>query len=122
MMQSLPTTCAPPKPRDVLVTSPMPSLSGSNVEAARLLALASYDFSNPKLERELYRISERAVAIGGSVMGGFAFVERDRIRIFAPIGIRPPALPRERSIAEIAIQQDELLGIPNTLEDPRSAN
>src|SRR5437868_14277918 len=98
----------------------MSRLSGSSVEAARLAALASYDFSDPKLERDFRALLERAAARIGTYLAGYAPVGQERVRIFAPIGIEPTALPRERTITEHAIQQDEMLVIPNTLDDPRT--
>jgi GAF domain len=92
------------------------------IEDLRLQAVSNVvDFDLGK-DRELQEIVELASAVTGSKYSMITFIDEDTQYLKVAKGTTEKTVPREHSFCTHAIEQDELMAVPDTLLDNRFVN
>jgi signal transduction histidine kinase/CheY-like chemotaxis protein len=94
-------------------------LSGSDLENERLAALRALDLLDTAPEPEFDSLTDLAAAVLGVQMAAVSLVDRDRQWFKSALNLPVRETPRDIAICHHTIQQDGILHVPDTLEDPR---
>ncbi|MEJ7778258.1 MAG: PAS domain S-box protein [Daejeonella sp.] len=88
-------------------------------EHARLLSLESYQIVDSIPEKEYDTITRLASYICKKPIATITFIDQESQFIKSHLGMEGDKSPREDSICQLTIQQDELFEIRDTFSDPR---
>src|SRR4051812_33610086 len=91
------------------------------VEVARLAALRSYGVLDSAPERALDELVALAAQICEAPVAAISLVDENRAWFKAQVGHDSREIPREVSFSAHALQEKELLIVPDTALDPRFA-
>ena len=90
-------------------------------EAARLAALDSYDILDTPAEEAFDRITRIARNVFGTSMSTVTFVDGHRQWFKSRQGVLDHQTCKPDSFCNVALRQDEVLVVPDALNDPRFA-
>ena len=91
-------------------------------EAARLEALESYDILDTPAEQAFDRITQIARNVFGVPISAVTFIDGHRQWFKSRQGVLEHQTCKANSFCNVAIRQDEVLVVPDALNDPRFAD
>src|SRR5688572_21580031 len=97
----------------------MAPIPGNEVE--RLRALTEYRILDTPQEHEFDACAELIAKLCDTEIGAVTLIDHDRQWVKAAYGPLPRTIPRTHSFCSHTILSDEVLEVPDTLEDPRFA-
>ncbi len=101
---------------------PVPVASPHADDEARLAELASYEIEALRDDPELVAIVGFAARLCGVPVAQISFVERDRQRFLAGLGLNVRETPREVSFCAHAMREPQLMEVRDAAADPRFAD
>jgi len=90
-------------------------------QEARLIVLGEYDILDSRPEQSFDDIAALAAEICNAPIALVSLIDSDRQWFKARVGMQPSQTPLDKSICVHAIHADEMVEIPDTLNDARSS-